>query len=228
MEATRKPDCSADIFRPDALLDYVPRSVGRLLDCGCGDGARGALIRARNGARVVGLERDPALAAEAKARLDEVVCLDPDSDALPFEDGAFPCVLCVDLIAQLRNPKPFLEEVARVVAPSGLLILTVPNLQFFRCVAMLAEGRWDYEQSGPLAHNHLRFFTAYEIVKLLKECGLETKRCGALVSVPEAELPLDASRKAKVGRVTMGPLDEDAYAALRTEQYIVFASRDAE
>jgi len=61
----------------------------------------------------------------------------------------------------------------------GILILTIPNLRYYKTVLMLAEGHWAYEQSGIMARENIHFFTGHEIVKLLR---LKVEVCSSLAS----------------------------------------------
>jgi ubiquinone/menaquinone biosynthesis C-methylase UbiE len=46
-------------------------------------------------------------------------------ERLPFEDGRFDCVYCVDVVEHLPNPAGSLGEMARVLRPGGTLLLSL-------------------------------------------------------------------------------------------------------
>jgi 2-polyprenyl-3-methyl-5-hydroxy-6-metoxy-1,4-benzoquinol methylase len=207
-----------------ALLAYVPPSAKRVLDCGCGDGARARVLRER-GAEVVGLETDAALAAQAASVMNRVFNNDPQTMEWPFPDGYFDCILCDDLLAQMRDPKPLLTQLARMTSPHGLLVLTFPNLRYYKQVVMLAEGGWTYADRGALAHNHLRFFTAPEMIRLLRHAGFEPRGAVALASEDPDRLPQDETGCVQIGRVTIGPLDEEEYKSFLTEEYVILSTK---
>lgn len=210
----------------DPLLSYIPASAKRILDCGCGDGQRGAALRTR-GAAVTGLAENAAIADQASAHLDQIITLDPQHPGLPIEDHVFDCAVCDGLLARLPVPRPFVKEIARVLMPEGLFVLTVPNIQYYQTVVMLAEGRWDCFEGGLIPPEQIRFFTAYEIGKLLRENGFKVLRCGALEIDPPEALPRDSDEYCKVGRIRIGPLNETEYKAYRSRQYIVYATPSA-
>lgn len=104
----------------DALvraLDDVrpPRSV---LDVGTGTGAAALLIAERfAGADVTGVDISPAMVAAANRKSPPRVRFAvADASALPFPDGAFDLVVLANMI-------PFFDELARVVAPGGTLLI---------------------------------------------------------------------------------------------------------
>jgi SAM-dependent methyltransferase len=72
----------------------------------------------------------------------EVVCADinrerPDyvyadlAQALPFDDGAFDAVICLEGLEHLREPARLIGELVRVTAPGGEIVLSTPNLMNF-------------------------------------------------------------------------------------------------
>lgn len=46
-------------------------------------------------------------------------------ESLPFEPGSFDVVLCDNVVDHAENPRRIVEEIARVLAPGGLLYFTV-------------------------------------------------------------------------------------------------------
>ena len=51
-----------------------------------------------------------------------------DVERLPFQSGAFGCILSVDVVEHLDNPAAFFREAARCLRPGGTLIVCTPNL----------------------------------------------------------------------------------------------------
>jgi SAM-dependent methyltransferase len=106
----------------EAALAALPEPPRRALDLGTGtgDGAF-ALARRFPEAEVVGADLAPAMIAEARrkipAELDGRVRFEvADAAQLPFRDGEF------DLVG-LNNMIPFFDELARVVAPGGRVVI---------------------------------------------------------------------------------------------------------
>jgi SAM-dependent methyltransferase len=123
------------------ILDALPEGpVALLVDLGCGDGAftRRAADRVRAG-RVVGVETEPGLAAQARALGVEIV--DSDLGApLPFADGSIDVVLSNQVIEHLSDTDLFMREIARVLAPQGRAIVSTNNLASWHNVASLVAG----------------------------------------------------------------------------------------
>ena len=207
------------------LTQYVPPSAQHILDCACGDGTRGKVLKERGAKFVAGVETNAELAKTAAQSLDQVVHGTLEDTPLSFDNDAFDCILCDNVLATVHDAAPPLELLGTLLAPGGILIVTVPNIQYHKTVQMLLEGRWDYTGEGIMSHHHLRYFTAYEILNLLRSTGYQPQKCGVLVQDAASSLPLDKDQCITLGNATIGPLTKDEHLAYLTQQYILFATR---
>jgi SAM-dependent methyltransferase len=104
-------------------------AAGRdVLDAGCGVGW-GSLRLIEGGARkLVGLDRDPAALASARERCGaSAEFVTGDLLSLPFEQASFDLVVALDAIEHVEDPIAALDELRRVVAPDGIVIVSTPN-----------------------------------------------------------------------------------------------------
>lgn len=217
----------AQVREPFDVLSYVPAAARRVLDCACGDGTRGRRLKERGPVEVVGITSDTNISEYAPEGLDQVIVSELRAPRLPFGDDYFDCVICDDVLPALREPESVLKEIVRVLSAQGLIIITIPNVHYYETVVMLAEGRWDYTESGVLARRRLRFFTGIELGRLLRAVGLTNHRCIPLRMAPLEALPRDAAGCLTFGRIRIGPLNNEEYASLRTEEYLVLARKSA-
>ena len=99
-----------------------------VLDAGCGEGY-GTAELARQARLAVGLDRDAAVLAAARARYPgpPSAWVSGEAEALPFATGTFDLVCCFQVLEHLPDPAHFLGEARRVLAPGGRLLLTTPN-----------------------------------------------------------------------------------------------------
>lgn len=99
----------------------LPR--GRVLDAPCGQGALAVRLAAA-GFEVACADVDPSLfrAPGLAVRAAEL-----NQGKLPFEDGRFQLVVSVNGLHRLWNPAHAVGEYARVLAPGGVLLGSVPN-----------------------------------------------------------------------------------------------------
>jgi SAM-dependent methyltransferase len=98
----------------------------RLLDAGCGSG-RTLDELARYG-RVTGLDLSPEAVAAARRRGHDDVHAG-HIEQMPFADGHFDAVTCLDVVEHTPDDRATLAELHRVTRPGGVLIVTVPAYQ---------------------------------------------------------------------------------------------------
>ena len=108
---------------------FVERHVSRrgdALDVGCGTGEFLLELRVR-GWQVVGQEvSDFASRIAIEAGLDVRTCT---LDRCGFEAESFDLVTLWDVVEHLHDPLAVLREVRRILRPSGLLVLSTPDLE---------------------------------------------------------------------------------------------------
>lgn len=166
----------------------------RVLDIGCGEGFLAARLADR-GNRVSGI--DVLEAPKHADRLEKyVVCdlmrgLEP---ALPaFEGMRFDRILLMDVLEHLPRPEEVLESAKKLLAPGGLILVSVPNVANLTVRLMLMLGQFNYTDRGILDRTHLRFFTRKTARRMLERRGFEIVREKATVMPVELALGLSAS-----------------------------------
>lgn len=112
---------------------WAARQLGRLdhcrvLDLSCGTGY-GADYLGSSAAHTVGIDCDPEIVGACRARYPRasVSFVAMDGCALAFQDGAFDCIVSQDTIEHIRDDRRFVAEMARVLKPTGTLIIFTPQ-----------------------------------------------------------------------------------------------------
>lgn len=141
------------------LPDYA---MGKLLDLGCGH---------------------VPLFDVYRNHVSDIVCVDWDNtrhknqfldlthdltEKLPFEDKEFDTIILSDVLEHIPNPNELCDEIARVLAPGGVLIMNVPFLY------------WLHETP----HDYYRY-TEYSLRRFMREMGLETQLLEPIGGVAE-------------------------------------------
>jgi ubiquinone/menaquinone biosynthesis C-methylase UbiE len=96
----------------------------RILDIGSGTGI--ILQTLEEFGQAFGMEMSPeALQFLKKRNLKRLVCSDAEQ-GLPFKNGSFSLVTCLDVLEHLDHDKALLEEMSRICEEGGNVLLTVP------------------------------------------------------------------------------------------------------
>jgi len=107
------------------LLDPGALRGRRLLDAGCGYGVFSRLA-AKHGAKVVSCDIATTLVRRASETASTLGVI-ADACALGFRDGAFDVVISSEMVEHVERPAEAVKELARVLQPGGLLVITTPN-----------------------------------------------------------------------------------------------------
>lgn len=103
------------------LLEQMP--PGRALDAACGTGRHAVFLAAR-GHRVAGVDTSPAMLAHARARVPQATLAVGSLLALPIPDATIDVAVCALALMHLPDLHPAVAELARVLRPGGLLVLS--------------------------------------------------------------------------------------------------------
>ncbi len=116
-----------------ACFPYLNKRTGRLLDAGCGAGDMIGRLLVRNDPRITlfGTDISGIEIKNAAGRFADRGCFFVQADAcsLPFQEATFDTIVSFHVIEHLKDPKAFLQELARVLVPGGLCLVTTPNLE---------------------------------------------------------------------------------------------------
>ena len=159
--------------RPE-LLALVPPGARRVLDVGCATGELARALKRRGDVEVVGIEREPAYAAEARRHCDAV--LEGDAEAIAGRDlGRFDCLVAADVLEHLVDPWSALAAYATMLDPGCRAIVSLPNAAHWTTFARLAGGRWPRLPEGIHDATHLRWFTLRDAIELLEGASLRVE-----------------------------------------------------
>jgi SAM-dependent methyltransferase len=198
----------------DDLVRLIPETAHRILDVGCGIGTTGQYIKKIRGGvvEVIGVEIDPVAGEIAKSNIDKVIIGDIEKIRLSFEKEYFDCIIYGDVLEHLVDPWTILKEHGNFLKHGGHVIASIPNIAHYRVVKMLKKQRWDYQDSGILDKQHIRFFTLKSIKDMFGESGLK---------IIKVDYKIGASDIKKI----LNRIFFNFYLHSITEQYIVVAQK---
>lgn len=152
------------------LHALAPRSGECILDVACGTGfSLKQLADKPFPLMLVGIDTSTDMLSLARGRLPSTVALvEGNAGHLPFPTGQFDAVITTNALHYVDTPQVAIDEMARVLAPHGRLIITDWCRDF---VAMRLFERWLRLRRRPLAHVlHER-----DLARLVEVAGLNVK-----------------------------------------------------
>lgn len=131
--------------------------VKSALDVGCGKGAWTWVISGLlpENAKIIGVDRESEWISSITPPSNRFSFAVADANALPFEDESFDLVTCQTLLMHVPDPKRVLDEMARVLKPGGLLVLSEPTNMANLSASNTAELVLSLEESVDVARLYL-------------------------------------------------------------------------
>jgi ubiquinone/menaquinone biosynthesis C-methylase UbiE len=167
--------------RARILLDYLELADGqRVLDCGCGMGFYLMAMSRLRRLRLVGVDFDAGRLRWAQREDVAAALISAEVHRLPFANAVFDRILLSEVLEHLPEERRSLDELFRVLRPSGILAISVPHADF--------PFLWDPInptwtalggqpiRSGPIAglwSNHVRLYRPSELAQRLEGSGFE-------------------------------------------------------
>jgi|SRR4051812_5053651 len=138
------------------------KPTDRVLDIGTGTGANLRMLRDLGFTDVTGLDAsDQAIGYCASKGLG--IVRKGDICALPFGGGCFDAVLATDVLEHVDDDAAAAREIARVLAPGGRALITVPAFQ----------SLWGLQDRQAF---HKRRYRMKQLLAVLQEAGLSPRR----------------------------------------------------
>ncbi|HEY9637927.1 MAG TPA: class I SAM-dependent methyltransferase [Coleofasciculaceae cyanobacterium] len=159
-------------------------SIAKVLDAGTGTARIPILIcQQRPQWRIVGIDLAQSmlqigLKNVKEAGLEQQVTLElVDAKQLPYPDGQFDLVISNSLIHHLPDPLPFLEELKRILKPTGAILIRdlirPPSEEVMNAFVEGIGTEYDEHQKMLFRDSLHAAFTLDEVNQLISDAGLE-------------------------------------------------------
>lgn len=162
------------------------------LDVGCGLGYFSKAILAYKPSCLYACDLSSKLVRKLSQKLPDVHCFAANLLELSsvLEGKAFDVVICSDVIEHTSNPKLATKQLAKIVAPAGLLSISVPN-QRWRWLLTLAKALGLRNQY----RGHENWVAARQLKNWVEEEGFEILRSEGIHTIPFKFFPKGLLRK---------------------------------
>lgn len=220
------------LFAPwaEQLVEHGSLQEGdRVLDVGCGTGivARCAVREVGDEGTVVGLDVNEGMIEMARATADEskptIEWRQGDAMELPFSDEAFDVVFCQQALQFFEVPSAALEEMYRVLAPNGRILISVLRpLAFNPGYIELADAleRHVGDDAGEMMRSPFPEWNSDELRALADDAGFRDRVVTIEISTARYPSPEEFVRREAISSPLAGPLssvDLDVQEALIQE-----------
>lgn len=159
----------SDAFYKWVLDTLAPAAGTSLLDVACGEGH---LLRfaVERGIVATGIDFSRQAATLAQRHDKQIKVIVGDGEQLPVTDSSFDYVTNLGSLEHFASPAQGVRELCRVLKPSGIAALVLPNSYY------LLDIIWHVWRRGyPVTHSQIieRFATRGQWQELLEENGLQ-------------------------------------------------------
>ena len=191
--------------------DYIESRVNRVfgkyalwqqevLEVGCGGGLIAHELAQRQ-ALIIGIDPSPNALEVAREKVrtsglgQNAYFEQGYAESLPYADGSFSVIVCLDVLEHVSDLQATLKEIARVLAPGGIFIFDTINRTFLARLALIWIGE-NIPINGltPGIPNNKKFIKPNELRNALTANGL-------LIGEITGFMP----RGFKDGRLILGP-----------------------
>lgn len=171
-KASRSNKNYKEVKRKETTVDLVEGTS--VLEIGCAEGWMSKEL-AHKVENLICADRSMNYLRRAKQQVESATFVRLDVHYLPFKNNYFDCVILTEVLEHTVSPFLTLEEIHRVLKPSGYLVISTPNLmtpiRFFQHLFK----KIDLNKANK--DGHLNFYDTISLIELLKKSGFKSIQC---------------------------------------------------
>lgn len=168
---------SGDCHSPHSIIPKLINSGQSVLDVGCNTGYIGEYLIKNKSCVCDGIDYSEELLRKAGERgyrnLFKIDLYGKDFRI----NQEYDMLLFIDILEHLPNPYEILVKLAgENLRKGGKAIICLPNIARLEHRISHMLGRFEYEKSGIMHQDHLRFFTKKTASEMIEKTGLKTTK----------------------------------------------------
>jgi 2-polyprenyl-3-methyl-5-hydroxy-6-metoxy-1,4-benzoquinol methylase len=143
----------------------------KILDAGCGDGINLTILSKMPNAQITACDYNPIRIQRTKKAFPNVKVIHQDLSNVQIDEDSFDIILCSQVLEHVPEDTVVLRELRKMLSPSGILIVGVPNEGCF-----LARLRNHVlEPYIGRTTDHVHFYTEEELTNKFRSAGFRVK-----------------------------------------------------
>lgn len=168
--------------RASYVADCVNLRGARVADVGCGGGLLSEAL-AKAGARVTGIDLGDKVIEIARLHMHESRLENPGLDIdyrvqssaelASAEPESFDAVCCMELIEHVPDPAALVSDLARMVKPGGVVVMSTLNRTPVAFGAAILGAEYIMRMLPRGTHHYAQFLKPSELGRLMRHAGLE-------------------------------------------------------
>lgn len=159
-----------------SVFDLVP-SNSLVLDVGCWNGSLGKALIRKKQCIVDGIDNHKIALAEAKSNgYRKLYVRDLNRGEYTIPSEKYDCIVYADVLEHVLFPEEVLRKFTKYLKPSGVIVVSMPNIGFLYYRLKLLVGNFDYKEVGVMDKTHLKLYTLKTMRELFKAGGYKEQR----------------------------------------------------
>ena len=175
-------------------IEYITSQIrekfqynAKVLDVGCGGGLISVPLH-KLGFKITGIDANKynQKAAKDYAKLNnlDIEFIHDTVEQYVQCEIKYDVILCLEVLEHVANPQEFLKNLASMLKPGGILILSTINrtIKAYALTILIAEYVLGWVKKG--THDYSKFFKPSEIVSMLEDSDLELREMKGITYAP--------------------------------------------
>ncbi len=165
-------------FRIESVIKMIGQRPNQvILDIGCSIGLLGQEVKKRLACQFYGADLSAPAVAAAKNVLDDAWVLNLENDLSNWPQElkakAYDAIVISEVLEHLFEPENLLVKLKGLAMPAKSIIITVPNILFWKNRLKILVGHFDYTNQGIMDRGHIHFFSWASFNKMIEEAGYQ-------------------------------------------------------
>lgn len=148
-----------------------------ILDIGCSIGLLGEAIKKRLACQFYGADLSGPAVNLAKKVLDDAWQFNLENDLAGWPGALrqkeYDAIVISEVLEHLFEPENLLVKLRGLAKPGKSIIITVPNILFWKNRLKIFFGHFDYTKQGIMDQGHIHFFSWSSFNKMIERAGYQ-------------------------------------------------------